>query len=319
MTLWRSSLERAPHQLALGALLLCASAGASAGLPAFCQTSINISATEQDRVLRFAGVVKGELERSGAGVALISRAGLDLSRFGQLYSHAGVALRDNPGGPWAVRQLYYACDESRPRLFDQGIAGFALGADAPSHGHVSLLFLPEEDGALLERAALDRRLALALLAGQYSANAYAYSTRYQNCNQWVAELLASAWGRLDAPEHPREDAQQWLRAQGYTAGPVRIPSHWMMFAGQFVPLVHLNDHPLEDTQALALHVSVPASIESFVHRQAPQTRRVELCHTSAHIVVRRGGVRVGAPRGPRPGAACLAQAPRARSPALSGR
>jgi hypothetical protein len=297
------------RQFAAAALLLGASAGAWAGLPAFCQQSIDISAAEQDRVLRFAGAVKSELEGSGARVALIARAGLDLSRFGQLYSHAGVALRDNPGGPWAVRQLYYACDESRPRLFDQGVAGFALGADAPTRGHISLLFLPEDDGALLERAALDKRLALALLAGQYSANAYAYGTRYQNCNGWVAELLASAWGRLDSAAHPREDAQEWLRAQGYTAGPVRIPSHWMMFAGQFVPLVHLNDHPVDDIHALALQVSVPASIEAFVRRQAPAARRVELCHTQDRIVVRRGWEPLGAACEPALGDEVIALAP----------
>ena len=254
-------------KFAAAALLLGASAAAQAGLPAFCQQSIDISAAEQDRVLRFAGVVKNELERSGARVALNARAGLDLSRFGQLYSHAGIALRDNPGGPWAVRQLYYACDESRPRLFDQGVAGFALGADAPTRGHISLVFPSDEDSALLEEAALDKRLALSLLGAEYSANAYAYGTRYQNCNGWVAELLASAWGRLDGGAG-REEAQAWLRTKGYTAGPVRIPSHWMMFAGQFVPLVHMNDHPVDDLHALALHVSVPASIEAFVQGAA---------------------------------------------------
>jgi hypothetical protein len=296
-------------RVALAALLLAASAGATAGLPAFCQQSIDISAADQDRVLRFAGVVKGELERSGAGVALIARAGIDLSRFGQLYSHAGIALRDAAGGPWSVRQLYYACDEARPRLFDQGVAGFALGADAPARGHISLLFLPQQDSALLARAARDARLALALLAGQYSANAYAYGTRYQNCNQWVAELLASAWGGLDGQEQPREHAQHWLRQQGYAAGPVGIPSHWMMFAGQFVPLVHLNDHPLEDIHALALQVSVPASIEAFVRRRAPQTVRVELCHTRKHIVVRRGWEPLGADCQAGPGDELIALAP----------
>lgn len=301
------------RKLAAAALLLGASAGAQAGLPAFCQQSIDISAAEQDRVLRFAGAVKSELERSGARVALIARAGLDLSRFGQLYSHAGIALRDNPGGPWAVRQLYYACDESRPRLFDQGVAGFALGADAPTRGHISLVFPPDEDSALLEGAALDKRLALALLAGEYSANAYAYGTRYQNCNGWVAELLASAWGGL---EHggsdgvqAREGAQAWLRTQGYTAGPVRIPSHWMMFAGQFVPLVHMNDHPVDDLHALALHVSVPASIEAFVQRRAPQARRVELCHTQERIVVRRGWEPLGAACEPAAGDEVIPLAP----------
>jgi hypothetical protein len=201
--------------------------------------------------------------------------------------------------------LYYACEESRPRLFDQGVAGFALGADAPGQGHVSLVFLDEEKGALLERAAEDKRLALALLAGQYSANAYAFGTRYQNCNQWVAEILASAWGRLDGPldDHkaPRERAQNWLREQGYTAGPVKVPSHWMMFAGQFVPLVHVNDHPVDDIYAMALRVSVPASIEDFVRRRVPEARRVELCHDRRHIVLHRGWDALGPGCTPGPG------------------
>ena len=291
-------------RLALAALTLSASAGAWAGIPTLCERGKQTSAADQDRVLRFAGAIKQELERSGSGVALVARAGLDLSRFGLLYSHAGVALKDDPDGSWTVRQLYYACEESRPRLFDQGIAGFALGADAPGNGHVSLVFPGDEDAAQLERAARDKPTALALLAGRYSANAYAFGTRYQNCNQWVAELLASAWGHLDdqgAADAARERAQAWLRAQGYTAGPVKVPSHWMMFAGQFVPLVHVGDHPLDDVYALALRVSVPASIEDFVHRREPQARRVELCHDTRHIVVHRGWEPIGAACEPGPG------------------
>jgi hypothetical protein len=296
-------------RLALAALALSASAGAWAGIPAFCERGKDISAAEQDRVLRFAGAVKGELERAGGRVALVSRAGLDLSRFGLLYSHAGVALKDGSDGAWTVRQLYYACEESRPRLFDQGIPGFALGADAPGSGHVSLVFVGDDDAAMLERAALDKRGALALLGGQYSANAYAFGTRYQNCNQWVAELLAGAWGHLDGEEAPRARAQAWLRAQGYTAGPVKVPSRWMMFAGQFVPLVHVSDHPLDDIYALALRVSVPASIEDFVHRRSPQARRVELCHDTRHIVVHRGWEQLGAACEPLPGDDVIALAP----------
>lgn len=288
-------LRRAVATIALALGLGAISGGeAWAGLPTFCEREQDITAAQQDRVLRFAGVVRQELERSGGKVALISRAGVDLSRFDMLYSHAGVALRDDADGAWAVRQLYYACDDARPHLFDQGISGFALGADAPSSGHVSLLFLPEEDSASLERAARDKQLALALLAGKYSANAYAYGIDYQNCNQWVAELLAGAWGGVTGEgAHVRQQAQAWLRAQGYVAGPVRVPGHMIMFAGQFVPLVHVDDHPVEDLHALALQVSVPASIEAFVLRRAPQTRRVEICHDEGRIVVRRDGQPLG--------------------------
>jgi len=297
------------RRLIAAALMLFASATAWAGIPTFCDRADKVTAADQDRVLRFAAVVKDELAHSGSRLALVARAGLDLSRFGLLYSHAGIALKDNPGGPWAVRQLYYACDESRPRLFDQGMSGFVLGADAPTHGHVALLFPPAAESAQLERTALDNRLALALLGGQYSANAYAFGTRYQNCNQWVAELMAFAWGHLPPSDAPRVQAQDWLRAQGYAATPVKIPSHWLMFAGQFVPLVHVGDHPLDDIHALALHISVPTAIEAFVHRTAPQTRRVELCHDERHIVVHRGWEPLGAGCEPLPGDDVIALAP----------
>lgn len=241
----------------------------------------------------------------------MARAGLDLTRFGLLYSHAGIALEDPVDGSWAVRQLYYACDESRPRLFDQGVSGFALGADTPGQGHVTLLFPPPADAARLGAAARDKRLALGLLADRYSANAYAFATRYQNCNQWVAELLASAWGGLggasadDAGADPvapaRTRAQAWLRARDYAQAPLRVPSRLTLFAGQFVPLVHVDDHPVDDLYALALHTSTPDAIEAFVRRQAPQTHRVELCHDAARIVVHRGWERLGPACAPLPG------------------
>jgi hypothetical protein len=189
------------------------------------------------------------------------------------------------------------------------VPGFALGADAPGAGHIALVFLDGEDGAQLEQAARDRRLALALLAGRYSANAYAFGTRYQNCNQWVAEMLASAWGHLDSQQAARERAQAWLREQGYTAGPVKVPSRWLMFAGQFVPLLHVDDHPLDDVYALALRVSVPAAIEDFVRQRAPRARRVELCHDTRHIVVHRGWEPLDARCEPRPGDEVIALAP----------
>ena len=99
----------------------------------------------------------------------------------------------------------------------------------------------------------------------------------------------------------RQQAQAWLRAQDYVAGPVRVPGHLIMFAGQFVPLVHVDDHPLEDLHALTLQVSVPASIEAFVLRRAPQTRRVEICHDEGRIVVRRDGEPLGVACTPGPG------------------
>ncbi|MEK8033775.1 DUF2145 domain-containing protein [Ideonella sp. DXS29W] len=268
-------------------------ASAEAASLRYCDRQAKLSIDQQDTLFRFAAVVKTELEASRQPLALVARSGLDLSWFGLRYSHAGVSLQGSPNGPWSVRQLYYACDEQRPRIFDQGVSGFLLGTDNPQEGYVSLVFLPEADGRRLEQAALSKPQVLQLLAADYSANAYPYSLRYQNCNQWVMELLAAAWGGLtlaepaDGADSPRAMAQQWLRSQGYepTTFDLIRPAMWL---GAFIPWLHSDDHPADDLARSVYRVSMPASIESFVRAQVPGATRVELCHAGRRVVIHRG-------------------------------
>jgi hypothetical protein len=288
----------------LWATLLCAAAPASHASPdslRFCDRSLSPTARQQDRLLRFAAIVKDELENSGQAVALVARSGLDLQRFGVRYSHAGVSLKAGANGPWSVRQLYYACDERRPRLYDQGMAGFVWGTDDPALGYVSIVLLPRAEAARLERAALDNAGALRLLSAAYSANAYPFSLRYQNCNQWVMEILARAWGELDDGEGLRERAQAWLVEQGYAPRPIEVGSPLLMVAAAFNPWIHLDDHPDEDLYALRMRISMPASIEAFVRERVPRAERIELCHDERQVVIRRGWEPVA--DGCRPGAA----------------
>ena len=253
-----------------------------------CGRSVPLDAAQQDRILRVADIVKRELDASGARAALVARSGLNLARLGIRYSHGGVSLKGSANAPWSVRQLYFACDEGRSRLFDQGLPGFMLGTDDPSLGYLSIVLLPEPAQAALERAALDDAHALALLGGTYSANAYAWSTQYQNCNQWLAELLASAWDGDPAGPTTRPRAQQWLAKRGYTPTAVDVGSHLWMFASHFMPWLHAQDHPQDDLFALRYRVSLPVSIEAFVRAQHPQAERIEICHNRQHVVLRRG-------------------------------
>lgn len=274
--------------LVVAQLLVAAGARAASASGHFCDRAQPPTAQQQSRLLQFAAIARRELERAGDEVALVSRSGIDLSRFHLRYSHAGVSLKASGNAPWSVRQLYFACDEGRPRLYDQGLAGFVLGTDDPETGYLSIVWLPDEQAVALARTVLDNARALRLLAGQYSANAYPFSVRYQNCNQWLLEAMAAAWGDLPDGGHLRERAQAWLATQRYEPAVIDVGSHALMFAGQFVPYVHLDDHPLDDRYALRLRTSVPASIEAFVRARWPQARRVELCHDAQRVIVRRG-------------------------------
>ena len=280
--------------LAIGlALAACGTTGPAplsveASAEQFCDRPKAHDAGQQDRMLRFAAIVRNELNASGEGVALISRSGIDLGYLGIRFSHSGVSLKHGADVPWSVRQLYYACDEGRPRLYDQGIAGYLFNGDNPAIGHVSLVLLPRDAAAALQAAALDKPRALRLLAARYSANAYPFSTRYQNCNQWVAELMAAAWGNLVDGEDLRVRAQAWLAASGYDPEPIDLDSHSLKFAAMFMPLVHLDDHPDEDRYGLRFQVSLPSAMETFVRRRMPQARRIELCHDERQVVIRQG-------------------------------
>lgn len=268
----------------------------ASGLQQACEPPPDLSAAEQDRLFRFGSIVRARLEASGRRLALVARSGLDLGRFNVRYSHAGVSLKASTETPWAVRQLYYACDEGQPRLFDQGMLGFVLGTHEPSLGYVSALLLPPEAEADVERLALDKHLALQLLGGRYSANAYAFSAQYQNCNQWVAELLATARGGLangvegegQGGSALRQRAQAWLQDQGYRPSVFDVGWRPLMWAPAFVSWLHNEDHPAADLDAKRYRVSMPASIEAFVQATLPGAMRLEICHNAAQVVVRRG-------------------------------
>ena len=270
-------------------LLAVALAGASAAHAdslRFCDRHDEPSAAEQDALLRFSAIVKGELDRSGQNLALVARSGLNLEHIGQRYSHAGISLKASANTPWSVRQLYYACDEKKPRIFDQGMAGFVLGTSDVATAYVSLVFLPGDAGAALERAALDDLRSLALLGASYSANAYPFSIEYQNCNQWLAEMLALAWSGPGADVETRAQAQQWLRLEGYV--PTSLQVGLLMLLGAFVPWIHGDDHPSADKAAGRYRVSMPESLERFARAEVPGATRVELCRSGSRVVIHRG-------------------------------
>lgn len=267
-----------------------------AGTAAAASTSLRLCAAEpvhgaavQDRLLQVAGLLRAELEQADQPAALIARAGTPrLARFGIRYTHAAVSLRDNPLSPWGVRQLYFACDERRVRLFDQGLAGFLLGADDSERGFVSLLLLPAEPAGALAAAALDTAAAQRLLDGEYVANAHPEDLLRLNCNQWLAELLAQAWA---PPTAGRAAAQAVLGVWGYAPEPLRYGNPLWRVAAAFVPWVSFAGHPPRDDHSLV--TSLPPDLERLARRLWPQARRVELCYTAERAVLRRDGAPLG--------------------------
>lgn len=272
----------------LFALAGALSTSAQASSLLFCEQSSQQSVARKSDLLLFSQQVRQLLEQSSHQAAIISRSGLDLDRFNIRLSHAGISLRNNPNSPWSVRQLYYACDEQRPHLYDQGLPGFLIDQPQGSNVYLSILLLPPQQEEQLVQAALDNKLALQLLSADYSANAYPFSTRYQNCNQWLVELLAHAWGQLPQTGNPRQQAQDWLQQQHYVPSTVDVKHHYMVWAANVVPLIHNGDHPDSELAVNHYQLSLPSAIESFVQQQVAGTERIQLCLRGSTLVTHRG-------------------------------
>ena len=286
-----SRLVRGLSGLAVLAGLLCATTARATSLQ-FCERPREPSADQRDVMLRFGAIVRDQIAASASPAALIARSGLDLHRLDVRYSHAAVVLKDNGERPWSVRELYFSCDEHRPRVYDEGLTGFLLGTDDPDTGYVSLVFLPPERAEPLRRTAVDKQHALGVLGASYSANAYPFSTVHQNCNQWVIELLADAWSpgdaQADAGIDARTRAQAWLRGQGYLPTVFTVSAHPMTWLPAVVPWLSNDDHPPHEIAHNRYNVSMPASIETFVQAKVPGARRMEICHAGRRVVLHRG-------------------------------
>ena len=278
----------------LAGLLMLVCAAAHAISFEICDRPKEPSADQRDVMLRFVAIARDELAASGQQVALIARSGLDLRRLDERYSHEAVAIKDSDGKPWSVRELYYSCQDHKPRVFDEGFTGFVMGTDDADTGYLSLVFLPAGRAEPLRTTAADKHHALGVLGASYSANAYPFSTRHQNCNQWVMELLADAWGAAspgddrDTDADARARAQSWMRAQGYLPTVFTVSAHPMTWLADLVPWLANDDHPPQEVAHNRYSVSMPSSIETFVHAKVPDARRVEICHAGRRVVLHQG-------------------------------
>ena len=196
------------------------------------------------RGLALAEATAAALQASGARVVVLARAGQDLSAHGLRWSHLGLAYRDTDAGVdgsapvWRVLHKLNHCGSADAALYRQGLGEFFL--DRPHRYEAAFVPLtPALQDALLPLLRDDARAAT-LDEPRYSMLAYPWAQVYQQSNQWAIETLAMA---ADPSVADREQAQTWLRAQGYQPTALRIGAFTRLGARLTAANVAFDDHP----------------------------------------------------------------------------
>ncbi len=219
----------------------------------------------QDKILQLATLVRERLEQSGASIAYIARAGIDLREFGLVYSHVGLAWRDHPKGRWFTFHLLNPCRTDQSELVDHSLEDF-YKVDLFMYDALVAVPSPAVQSKILK--AFFSPIANALHHPVYNMVSYQYSTRYQNSNQWVLEVTAVAF----APEHAiqnRFQAQAWLKANGFEPSRAYIGKVRRMGGLVFSPHVHFDDHTAEEERSDTYLVVTVESIIRMLERQDP--------------------------------------------------
>lgn len=208
------------------------------------------------------------LEASGALVALVSRAGQDLSRYNVRYSHMGVVVRHHPRGRWTVVHELNDCGTSASGLYYEGMGNFFL---TDLYRFEAQLIIPGR--ALQDRLAalFATRTPLRMHEARYNMLAYVYSARYQNSNQWVLETLAAA----SAPPGEvatREEAQAWLKGMRYQPLTLEIPASVRLGARMFRANVAFDDHPFDRRMAGQIDTVTTDAVRRFVRAVDAQVK-----------------------------------------------
>jgi hypothetical protein len=229
------------------------------------------------RGMDLAQATAAALDRSGADVVLLARAGQDLSEYGLRWSHVGFVYRDTMGSGadakpvWRVMHKLNQCGTALADLYRQGLGEFFM--DNPFRYEAAFAVLkPELQQALLPLLRENARAA-ALHTPAYNMVAYPWSREYQQSNQWALETLAAAAAPREV--FNRAQAQDWLKRQGYEPSDLRLSTAKRLGARIGMANVAFDDHPSAKRFAGHIETTTADTLFNWLTRsgygQAPQS------------------------------------------------
>lgn len=233
------------HTQALLALAVCcAFAGqAHAGRP--CEPTAQMPKRQAvEYGMRMAQRTQDVLDRSGADVVLLGRAGQDLSAYNLRYSHMGFAYRQKDmmgANVWRVLHKLNDCGTAEAYLYRQGLGEFFM--DNPWR-YEAVAIVPQADvqAQLLSVLGDDSR-AVSMNMRPYSLVSYVWGQKYQQSNQWVLETLALAVDGVGSSRYTRTQAQAWLASKDYRPAVLQLGPLTRLGARIGSANVAFDDHP----------------------------------------------------------------------------
>ena len=219
--------------------------------------------------MNLAEKVRTTLDASGAQVAVVSRVGQDLSRYGLRYSHMAYVWRDSVNGRWTAVHELNQCGTAHSALYRQGLGNFFLD---DMFAYEANVFVPGVATQKKLAAMLASDTPLRLHRARYNMLAYAFALDYQNSNQWLLETYAAGTSELQISN--RAHAQAWLKLAGYRPITVNVPATTRLGARMFSANISFDDHPFGRRAAGLIDTVTVESVLRFLRAREAMGQEV---------------------------------------------
>jgi hypothetical protein len=204
--------------------------------------------------------LEAEFAHNATKVVVLARAGQNLSKYNLRYSHLGFAYRTTDGR-WLVAHKLNECGSSQAHLFRQGLGEFFLDD----------LFRFEAAWVIPKASVQERLHALVTSDAEvktmhnpnYSMVSYAWSTKYQQSNQWAIEVFAMA---NEPRVRTRNSAQAWLQVADYTPSTLNISALTRLGGMVTKASISFDDHPTSKRFADKIETVTVDSVFDWMQR-----------------------------------------------------
>lgn len=223
-------------------------------------------------------------------VAIVSRRGSDLSRYrfdtpAPRYTHTAFVVRgdsfysgsaSDTGVRWYCDHLLNTHEGGEGHLYRHPLIDFFK--DDPFEYEVCVT-IPSVELQRRIRSVLTRPLREELHNPNYNRLAYPFSTRFQNSNQWLMEIVGAAQSGLVT----RLEIQNFLKESGLSPTIIRLGRGMQMLARMTTSNTRFGDHPDTDRANGRIHFLVEPSMRSYLEMtdDVVLTRQVWYQQTSA--------------------------------------
>lgn len=186
------------------------------------------------------------LSPEGDRVFLIGRIGQNLEEYKLTYSHGAFLMKNN--GNWEVFHELNECSSDKSNMFNEGLLNFFLD-DLYKYNSIIISF--DSDTNLALKEILNNKSVLKEAHNpHYNLLAYPFSSKYQNSNGWLLEVMARTMAKKNQKEiHSHEEFISYLKEINYQPDLLNIGMFKRLGGRMFKANVAFDDQPFDERMA----------------------------------------------------------------------